>query len=170
MELDRSTPCQLWSLRGVATPGLNDFSWNVRVRTGGDGRATTYVRAHQFDVGAPLQFDADYPHVTALEYALAALGAELVNGLVARCRRRRIRVNQVEALVGGELRNALTYLDVVGETGDPGLRRITVRVYASSEEAPAELEQVWSELVARSPLACTLAAAVQLDLTLQVVP
>jgi hypothetical protein len=45
-----------------------------------------------------------------------------------------------------------------------------VRVYASSEEAPGEVEQVWSELLARSPLACTLARAVQLDLSLQVVP
>jgi hypothetical protein len=149
---------------------VNEFAWNLRVHAGVDGRATAYVRAHQFEVGAPLHFDPDYAHVTALEYALGALGAELANGMMARCRRRRIHVEQVEVLVGAELRNALTYLDVIGETGDPGLKRVTVRVYASSEAAQDQLEQVWSELLARSPLACTLAAAVQLDLVLQVVP
>jgi hypothetical protein len=87
---------------------MSDFAWNLRVRTAGDGRATAYVRAHQFEIGAPLHFDPQYAGVTALEHVLAALGAELVNGLLARCRRHRLRVDQVEALVGGELRNPLT--------------------------------------------------------------
>jgi hypothetical protein len=149
---------------------VDGFTWNLRVRSSGDDRATAYVRKHQFDIGAPLQFDQEYGQVTALEYVLAALGAEIVNGLKARCRRRRIPVDQVEALVSGELRNPLTYLDVIGEDGNPGFKRITVRAYVSSEEEQAQVEEVWRDLLARSPLICTLAPVVDLDLVLQVMP
>jgi hypothetical protein len=65
---------------------MSDFAWNLRVRSAGDGRATAYMRAHQFEIGAPLHFDPQYAGVTALEHVLAALGADLVNGLLARCR------------------------------------------------------------------------------------
>lgn len=149
---------------------MDDFTWTLRVRTTGDGCATAYVRRHQFEVGAPLQFDAEYDRITALEYALGALGADLVNGLAARCRKQRLDVDHVEALVGGTLNNPLTYLDVVGEEGHPGLERITIRVYVSSADTRAAVQRVWEEVLARSPLARTLAAAVRLDLTLMVVP
>jgi hypothetical protein len=64
----------------------------------------------------------------------------------------------------------LTYLDVVGEPGDPGLKRVTVRVYASTEAPEEQVRAVWEALLARSPLACTLAPVVRLELVLQVVP
>ena len=49
--------------------------------------------------------------------------ADLVNGLQTLGRRRRVVIDQVEAVVEGELNNPLTYLGVVGETGHPGLER-----------------------------------------------
>ena len=107
---------------------MDGFTWTLRVRTRGNGRATVYVRRHQFDVGAPLSFDEQYDGITALEHALGALGADIVNGLAARLRKQRLDVDHVEALVSGALHNPLTYLDVVGEEGHPGLERLTLRV------------------------------------------
>jgi hypothetical protein len=148
---------------------MDDFTWTVRVRTTGRDGATAYVRAHQFDVGAPLQFDEQYPRVTALEYALAALGADVANGLAERCRRQRVEVEHVEALIGGRLDNPLTFLDVIGEEGHPGLDQITVRVYVGTDAARAEIERIWEETLARSPLVRTLSPAVKLDLDLKIV-
>ena len=50
--------------------------------------------------------------MSALEYVLGAIGADLVNGLQMLGRRRRIAIEQVEARVEGELNNPLTYLGV----------------------------------------------------------
>ena len=75
--------------------------------------------------------------MSALEYVLAAIGADLVNGLQTLGRRRRVAIEQVEAVVEGELNNPLTYLGVVGETGHPGLEKVRVRVYLASPEEEA---------------------------------
>jgi hypothetical protein len=83
-----------------------------------------FVRKHQFPVGAPLQFDAEYDAITALEYVLGAIGADVVHGLQTLARKRRVDIDQVEAVVQGELNNPLTYLGVVGADGPPGLEKI----------------------------------------------
>jgi uncharacterized OsmC-like protein len=147
-----------------------DRAWTLRVRATGGGRATAYVRRHQFDVGVAVQFDDEYDRVTALEYALAALGADLVTGVQRLARRRRVRVDDIEALVGGRLNNPLTYLGVVGEEGHPGLETVVVRVYLSTDEDEARLAEIWAEALRTSPLARTLQAAVRLDVRFAVVP
>ncbi|HEX5498887.1 MAG TPA: hypothetical protein VFX03_06665, partial [Thermomicrobiales bacterium] len=92
-------------------------------------RATAYVRQHRFAVGAPAHFDERYDAVSAVEYVLAAIGGDLVNGFRRVARRRRLPIDDVEAVVAGRLANPLAYLGVVGETGSPGLGRVSVRVY-----------------------------------------
>ena len=99
-----------------------------------------------------MQFDEQYDQVTALEYALAALGVDLVNGLRLAARRRRIALTDVEAVVTGALDNPLTYLGVVGEEGHPGLARITIRVYVSTDAEEQDIESAWREAQERSPL------------------
>jgi hypothetical protein len=61
--------------------------WNVRVTATGKDTASVFARRHQFTVGAPVHFDEEYGQVSALEYALGAVGAELLNGLVSLGRR-----------------------------------------------------------------------------------
>jgi hypothetical protein len=56
-------------------------TWSLRISATARGQATVFTRQHQFRVGAPLQFDRDDETVSALEYVLGALGADLVNGL-----------------------------------------------------------------------------------------
>lgn len=149
-------------------PVTPQYQWTLRVSSAGRGRATVFVRTQQFSVGVPVQFDAEYDAISALEYVLGAIGADMVNGLQALARKRRLGVDSVEAVVQGELNNALTHLGVIGEEGHPGLERVTVKVYVSSLEPEERIQEVWQELLARSPLVRTFQPAMQFDVHLQV--
>jgi OsmC-like protein len=146
-----------------------EYQWSVRVGNVSGDRVTVYVRQHRFDVGAPVQFDQKYDSLTALEYVLGAIGADIVNCLRTVARRRRVEIDKVEALVSGKLNNPLTHLGVVGEEGHPGLETVSVRVYVSSMEKEDRIRQVWAEMQERSPLVCTFRSAIHLELELQVI-
>jgi uncharacterized OsmC-like protein len=133
--------------------------WSVRVRATGRDRATAYVRRHRFEIGAPVHFDAEADAISAVEYTLSALAADLVNGFVALARRRRLAVDAVEAVVTGELNNP-----------HPGMERITVKVYVTSGASEGDVERVWSDALELSPLARTLRDAVNLRIELRVEP
>jgi hypothetical protein len=148
---------------------MEPYTWRLRVSASERGQATVFTRQHQFRVGAPVHFDTRYEAVSALEYVLGALGADLVNGLQALARKRRMAIEQAEAVVEGELNNPLAYLGVVGESGHPGLEKVRVTVYVASPEPEAAVQRLWQELLTASPLVCTFRAALQLELTLQVV-
>jgi hypothetical protein len=142
----------------------------VRLRATGRGKSNAYIRKSSFEVGLPLQFDQDYDGVTSLELVLAALGADLVNGLRELARRRRVEIHEVEALVSGRVNNPLTHLGVVGESGHPGLEQAGVRVYVASDEDEATIRRLWDEMIAKSPLVHTLRPTVDLELSLNVTP
>src|SRR5438876_5427118 len=125
---------------------MQHYTWTLRVSTAGKDRATVFARQHQFTVGAPVQFDPAYDAITALEYVLGAIGADVVHGLQALARKRWVEVDHVEAVVEGELNNPLTYLGVVGESGHPGLERVSVKVYVASIAAEERSEEHTSEL------------------------
>ena len=148
---------------------MERYTWTLRVSTAGKDRATVFARTQQFSVGAPVQFDTAYDAVTALEYVLGAIGADIVNGFQTWARKRRVEVDQVEAVVEGELNNPLTYLGVVGESGHPGLERVSVRVYVASMAAEEEVRRVWQETLDKSPLVRTFQPAIRFELSLQVV-
>src|SRR5688572_15798815 len=143
---------------------MDRHPWRLRVSAADRGQATVYTRQHQFRVGAPVHFDRTYEAVSALEYVLGAIGADLVNGLQTLGRRRRVVIEQLEAVVEGELNNPLTYLGVVGESGHPGLQKVRVRVYVASPEEEAAVQRLWQEMLATSPLVRTFQAAIQLEL------
>jgi len=148
---------------------MERYTWTLRVSTAGKDRATVFARTHQFSVGAPVQFDTAYDAITALEYVLGAIGADVVHGMQALARKRRVEVDHVEAVVEGELNNPLTYLGVVGESGHPGLERVSVKVYVASIAAEEEVRRIWQEMLDRSPLVRTFQPAIRFELSLQVV-
>jgi hypothetical protein len=148
---------------------MNQHRWSLRISSGGRGRANVYVRQHQFAVGAPVQFDEQYNSVTALEYVLGAIGADVVNSLRIIARQRRVDIANVEALVSGSLNNPLTFLGVVGEEGHPGLETLTVRVYVSSIDPEEKIQQIWAETQEKSPLVRTFQPAIKLEMELRVV-
>jgi hypothetical protein len=147
----------------------NRPTWSLRVRGDGADRAKVTTRQHQFTVGAPLSFDREYDRTTALEQALGALGADVVNGFTVLADRERVEIDDVEATVHAELDNALTYLGVVGEEGHPGLTRVEIKVYASSPAPEPTVREVWEEARRRSPLVNTFRTCVDLELKLQLV-
>lgn len=148
---------------------MEAHTWTLRVSAAERGQATVFTRQHQFRVGAPVHFDRAYEAVSALEYVLGAIGADLVNRLQALARKRRVAIERIEAVVEGELNNPLAYLGVIGETGHPGLQRVQVKVYVASLEEEAAIRRLWQEVLATSPLVYTFQAAIRLDLRLQVV-
>jgi hypothetical protein len=56
------------------------MNWNLRVCATDNDRATVYAHRHQFEVGAQVHFDEQYHQITALEYVLGAIGADMVRG------------------------------------------------------------------------------------------
>ena len=148
---------------------MNEALPTLRIIAAAHDVARVSVRRHQFDVGRPLHFDAEYPQITAIEYALGAVGAEIVGGLRSFAARRRLVLDQIEAVVHGELENALTYLEVVGEAGSPALSRVNVKVYVSSPDDTGAVRQLWEDVLARLPLVCSLRKCFPLDLVLTLI-
>ena len=104
-------------------------------------------------------------HVAAIEYALGAVGGEVVNGLRAFARRRRLPIDAIEALVTGELQDGLAYLEVIGETRRPRIRRIAVKVFVTSVDDTAT-RALFDEMIERLPLVSTLRNVLDLDIDL----
>jgi hypothetical protein len=146
---------------------MEKHRWQVRVLSSAGGRAVAYARRRHFEIGAPVQFDEEYDAITALEYVLGAIGADLVNGLQALAAKRRIPVDEIEAAVSAQLNNPLMYLGVIGEQGHPGIEKIAIRVYVNSPADEAEVRLLWDEVLIRSPLVWTFGKSLQLELDFQ---
>jgi hypothetical protein len=147
---------------------MDASQWRLRVTAATPGVVRVSARRHQFAVGKPVDFDVDARHVSALEYALGALAAEVVGGLGAAAKRRRIEIDHVEAVVDGQLENPLTYLEVVGETARPRLGAVALKVYVASPYGEPAIRKLWSETLPRLPLVATFERAcdVTIELTL----
>jgi hypothetical protein len=138
-------------------PGI---SITLRVTAPDRDVARVSVRRHQFAIGRPLEFDVSSPRVAALEYALGAVGGEVVNGLREFAARRRLGIEEIEAIVAGEVENGLTYLEVIGEHGQPKISTVAIKVFVSSTDDEAT-RAVFEHMLDRLPLLCTLRAAVR---------
>ena len=146
-----------------------EMKWSVRVSARDRSGAAVYARKQRFDVGTPLSFDQEDERTSAFEHLLGAIGADLVAGMKGLCHRRRLEVDNVEALVLGELDNALVHLGVVGEEGHPGLTKLSIKVFVETLEEEEEIRRVWEQMLERSPLYRTFSASVCFDLQLQIV-
>ena len=140
---------------------MDDAFTTLRVTAGDPDLARVAVRRQQFVVGRPIEFDQNAPRVAALEYALGAVGAEIVNGLRVFVSRRRIEIDAVEAVVTADLDNPLAYLEVIGETGRSVLQRIHIKVFVScADQQP--VRDLFDAMLDRLPLTGTLRAATEL--------
>ena len=131
---------------------MSTLQCRLRITSSESEATRVSVRRHQFAVGRPIDFDSESARITALEYVLGAVGAEVVSGLRVFAKRRRIELDDVEAVVDGELENPLTYLEVVGEQGYPGLSRVSIKVFVASPSDEGRLSQLWNETLERLPL------------------
>ncbi len=137
--------------------------WTLRVTATGDRSARVVSRTQQFIVTRPLSFDAAQEGLSALEYALGALGAELVTGLREVARRRRVTLDNVEVVVTGTLENALAYLEVIGESGGSTLSQVALRLYVESPESEESVRAVCRDAIDLLPLIRTFRTHVRLD-------
>lgn len=135
---------------------------SLRVTAPGPAAARVSVGRRHFSIGRPVEFDDASSHVAALEYALGAVGGEIVNGLREFARRRRVAIDAVEALVNGELADGLAYLEVIGETGQPRVRHIAVKVFVASMDETAT-RALFVDMLDRLPLLTTLRRAIDVD-------
>jgi hypothetical protein len=147
----------------------NSISCTLRVTAADSERARVTARRQQFFVGRPLELDETSARISALEYALGALAAEVVNGLRIFAARRRLALDAIEALVTGELSQGLAYLEVVGEDGPPMIARARVKVFVASADEAA-VRRLWEEVLDRLPLVCTLRRAAAVELELAITP
>ncbi len=146
---------------------MDDSIITLRVTAGARDVARVAVRRHQFSVGRPIEFDGSSPRIAALEYALGAAGAEVVNGLREFALRRRLQLDGVEAVVSAELEHELVYLDVIGESGHPAIRRLHVKLFVACADAAA-VRALFDEVLQKLPLTQTLSAATRLSTELVV--
>lgn len=145
---------------------MDTSRWRLRVTSTESDATRVSLRRHRFTVGKPVDFDTESGHVSALEYVLGALAAEIVGGLRVFAKRRRIELDHVEAVVDGHLADAMTYLEVVGESGRPRLSSVSIKVYVASPHDEATVRRLWADTLERLPLVRTLERALDLQIEL----
>lgn len=140
----------------------------LRVHSENADKATAYARQQRLEIGRPHTFDEKYEGITALEAFAGALMADIINGLQLRARQRRIAIERIEGVVKVWLKNALTFLAVVGEEGDPSIESVTVQLYVSTLQTEMAVGALLEETLSRSPLYLTLCKAATVKVNFQV--
>jgi hypothetical protein len=144
---------------------MNTTAHTLRITTTDQNTARVSVRQQQFVVGRPLEFDRLAPRIASVEYALGALGAEAATGLRLFAHRRRVVLDDVEALVTGELENDVAFLEVVGGPEQTRIARAQIKLFAAAPDHEA-VRRLWSEAERRLPLLCTFRSAAHVDIEL----
>ena len=106
--------------------------------------------------------------MTGAELLLGALASDVIGLFFELAKRRRVRVDEVEATVKAELADPLVHLGVVGAEGEPRYVSFSLRAYAGSAAPDSILQEIWAEAVRRAPLANTLRRSAAMETVLQV--
>jgi uncharacterized OsmC-like protein len=145
------------------------FTWSLRVRWNAADQATVYARNNYFNVGPPASFRDKDPYPSAVEYLLGALGADLINGFQRNAASRGIAVDALELALTGSLQNPLSYIGVIGETGEPYLSEAYGTLYVSADSEEEVVHAVWQTTLERSPVANTLKRSTEIRIELRIV-
>lgn len=144
-----------------------EYEWRLRTRSTGHLKSTVYCRNFSWNLGQPASFEEKDAHPCAVEALLGALGGSLATGYATECSQAGIEMDDIEITVRGRLNNVLAHLGL--EEGDPSFAAVEVKCFASTMDDEAKVRQAWERTVQRSPLATTLAKAVELTIKLAVV-
>jgi hypothetical protein len=148
----------------------SDHTFQVRVR-GTDLRAArAYARARSFDVGSQASLRESDPEPSAVEYALGALGGDLLLGLDRAAATAGLAVHAIEIALAGRLDNTLVHLGVIGEQGHAGFSAIDGTAYVSADADPIAIESAWRLALERSPLYNTFTRCASVSIRLAVLP
>ena len=146
-----------------------DFAWSVRVRRTDEGDARAYARRASFDVGSQASLRESDGHPSAVEYALGALGGDLVHALAREAAARRLPIDAIEIALSGRLNNILVHLGVVGEEGHPGFQSIEGVVYVGTAASDHDVRSAWQSALRCSPLFSTLSRSADVRIDLRIV-
>ena len=138
------------------------YVWRLRARSTGHLKSMVYARNFSFEVGQPTSFEERDDRPCALEYLLGALAGSLTTAFATECAREGLEVDDIEISLSGSLHNVLTHLGM--EPGDPSVKRIELKCFASTFDDEDRVKAAWERTVERSPLAATLAKAVDLQM------
>ena len=147
-----------------------DYVWPVRVRRTEEGFARAYARTQAFGIGSQASLRESDPHPAAVEYAVAALGGDLVCGFHREVSARGLAVDAVEMAVSVRLDNVLVHIGVVGEQGHAGFGAIEGALFVATAEAEDAIRAAWQATLERSPLYTTLSRATRVEIALRIMP
>lgn len=140
----------------------------LRIASASENSAAVYIRQQRLEIGQTLSFDEKYSGITALEVFAGAFAVDIISGLLHRARKRRIQIDQIEALLKLWLRNPLTFLEVVGEDGDPSIESLLLELYVNTLEMETLVKALLDETLAHSPLFLTLRKAANVRVNFQI--
>lgn len=143
------------------------YEWRLRARSTGHLKSTVYSRNFSFMVGQSASFEEHDKHPCAVEYLFGALAGSLATAFTTECAKENLEVDDIEISLSGSLHNILAHIGI--EEGDPSIDRIDLKCFASTFDNEEKVKAVWERTVARSPIAATLAKAVELNLKLALI-
>jgi hypothetical protein len=148
----------------------SDHEFPVRVQRSAAGTMRGYARAQSFDIGSQASLRESDPQPSAIEYALGALGGDLLCGFERAAETAGVRLHAAEIALAGRLDNILVHLGVIGEQGHPGITAIEGKAYVSADGDQDVIESAWRTTLARSPLYNTLTRCATVSIVLRVTP
>lgn len=143
-----------------------NYVWRTRVRWTEGMHGTAFVRNHSFPIGQPASFDTEDPSPSAIEYLLASLGGCLAVGFQWRCSQKGIEVRNLEVALSAKADNILLFLGLEG-SGHPGLGQVEGKLYVDADAEDADLQALWEDTLARSPVTQSLLRAVPFKVDVQ---
>ena len=143
------------------------YQWRLRTRSTGHLKSTVYSRNFSFEIGQPASFEEKDKHPCAVEYLFGALAGSLSTAFATECAKDNLEVDDIEISLSGSLNNILAHMGL--EEGDPSIKEIELKCFASTFDDEEKVETAWERTVARSTLAATLQKAVILTCKLALV-
>jgi TusA-related sulfurtransferase len=143
------------------------YTWRLRARASGHLATSVYCRNFRWTLGQPASFEEQDANPSAVEALLGALAGDLVTGFASACSRAGLEIDDIELTATGRLHDVTAHLGL--SDGDPSLAAIAVKLFASTFADAAQVQEVWDTVLARSPLATTLARATELEARLAIV-
>lgn len=143
------------------------YEWRLRARASGHLAAKVYCRNFQWTVGQPASFEEKDANPSAVESLLGAVAGDLVTGFATACAQAGLDVDDIELTARGRLHDVMAHLGL--SDGDPSFAAIEIKLFASTFDDAAKVRETWREVVRRSPLAATLARAVELTTDIAIV-
>ncbi len=144
-----------------------NYEWRLRSRSQGHLKSVVYSRNFSFEIGQPASFEEKDSHPCAIEYLFAALAGSLSTAFATECSKDNLEVDDIEISLSGSLHNIVAHLGL--EEGDPSISRIDLKCFASTFDDEEKVREAWSRTVSRSPVAATLAKALDLNMKLALV-